>query len=99
MSKADADLYIFLCEEGNLSLSAFCAPHNILPSSRVVHVTGTKFGGISGSIVAINAPFPIHFDAVVCLQQHQHVGSFQAGQGMAVQLELNIIFGRFTKSY
>ena len=70
--KANADLYISLCEEGNLPLLALCAPHHILPCARVVHVTGTELGGVSGSITPINAPFPIHFDAVVCLQQQQN---------------------------
>lgn len=71
-SKADADLYISLCEEGNLSLSAFGAPHHILLCARVVHVTGTEFGGVDSSIAPINAPFRVHLDAVVCLQQHQN---------------------------
>ena len=72
VAQADADLYISLCEEGNLSLSTLCAPHHILPCARVVHVTGTEFGSVSSSIASINAPFPVHFNAVVCLQQHQN---------------------------
>lgn len=70
LSKGDADLYISMCEEGDSPLLALCAPHHILPHARVVHVTGTELGGVSGPVAPINAPFPVHFDAVVCLHQN-----------------------------
>ena len=66
-------LYIFLCEKRNCPFSPFCAPHHVVPDSRVVHVTRAEPGGVLSSIPPIDAPLPVHFDAVVCLQQSLQV--------------------------
>ena len=63
------DLNVCFCKKRNLSLSPFRASHNILPASRVVHVTRAELGGVHGSVTPINAPLPVHLYAVVCLHK------------------------------
>lgn len=74
------DLNVRLCKERNLPLSSFCASHNILPASGVVHMARAELGSVCGPITPINAPLPVHLYAVVCLHIRACSDNAQLGQ-------------------